>query len=131
MSQVVRHLRISAQFHSTFWRKKACMRPKERTHKRLKNTRKLSLNEIRQLWSDAWQVECSAHLGRTMLEKSLAYKLHEQDGYGLTLDQQTQLQNLVRQYKRNFACFDENVALKPGTRLIRLFESKKHSVVVK
>jgi hypothetical protein len=63
-----------------------------------------------------------------MLEKSLAYKQREQ---GLTADQQKRLEHLIKQYKRNPNCFDENVpVLKPGTRLVRNWNGSRHSVLV-
>ena len=63
-----------------------------------------------------------------MLEKSLTYKQH---GQGLNPDQQKRLEQLIRQYKRNSNCFDENIpVLKPGTRLVRNWNGTRHSVLV-
>ncbi len=63
-----------------------------------------------------------------MLEKSLAYK---QRGQRLNADQQKRLEQLIKQYKRNPNCFDENVpVLKPGTRLVRNWNGTRHSVLV-
>ena len=96
------------------------------------NISKLSLNELRQIWGKAWDRKPHLRIGRTMLEKSLKYKNRQNDGYGLTSDQQVRLELLIKQYKRNLACFDEsNVQLKPGTRLVRMYEGKKHSVLIK
>jgi hypothetical protein len=96
------------------------------------NLKKLSLNELRQMWAQAWGREPHARIGRTMLEKSLEYKIQEREGCRLKPEQQAQLDSLVKQYKRNPSCFDErNVALKPGTRLVRMHEGKRHSVLVK
>lgn len=94
------------------------------------NPRELSLNELRQIWSRAWGREPHARIGRTMLEKSLEYKAREREGRGLMPEQQTQLEKLARQYKRNPSCFDGNSPLKIGTRLVRIYEGKKHSVLV-
>ncbi len=96
-----------------------------------KNLKKLPLNELRLMWADAWGREPYARIGRIMLEKSLEYKIRERGGGGLTPEQQAQLEQLVKQYKRNPACFDGNGLLKPGTRLVRTHEGKKHSVLVK
>jgi len=63
-----------------------------------------------------------------MLEKSLSYKLQG----GLSPKQQIRLDQLIKEYKRNPACFDERVgALKPGTRLVRIYNGTKHNVLVK
>ncbi len=98
----------------------------------LKSFSKLPLNELRQIWAKAWGSEPHLRIGRTMLEKSLGYKKCEGRGHGLTSDQQIKLGQLIKQYKRNPACFDEpSVQLRPGTRLVRMHEGKKHSVVVK
>jgi hypothetical protein len=95
-----------------------------------KNPGKLPLNELRQMWARAWGWEPHARIGRTMLEKSLEYKTWERE-CSLTSEQQARLEQLVKQYKRNPACFDGNGPLKPGTRLVRMHDGKKHSVLVK
>ncbi len=95
------------------------------------NRGKLPLNELRQMWARAWGREPHPRIGRTMLEKSLEYKTREREGHGLTSEQQARLEQLIKQYKRNPACFDGNGPLKPGTRLVRIHEGKKHSVLVK
>lgn len=95
------------------------------------NPGKLPLNELRQMWARAWGREPHARIGRTMLEKSLEYKTREREGCSLTPEQQARLEQLGKQYKRNPACFDGNNLLKPGTRLVRMHEGKKHSVLVK
>lgn len=97
----------------------------------LKNLKKLSLIELRQIWACEWKQEPHSRIGRTMLEKSLEYKIRERKGRGLAQEQQARLEQLVKQYKRSPACFEGNGPLKPGTRLVRIHEGKKHSVLVK
>lgn len=88
----------------------------------------LSIEELRREWASVWGMQPHTRIGRSMLEKSLAYK---QRGKDLTLDQQKRLEQLIKQYKRNPNCFDENVPiLKPGTRLIRNWNGNRHSVLV-
>jgi len=88
----------------------------------------LPLQELREQWAAAWGRKPHSRIGRVMLEKSLAYKL--QGGTGL--QQQARLNQLIKEYKRNPACFDKRAgALKPGTRLVRIHNGKKHSVLVK
>lgn len=95
------------------------------------NLAKLPLNELRQMWSSAWHKEPHARIGRAMLEKSLEYKNREREERGLTSGQRSQLEQLVKQYKRNPACFDGIGPLKLGTRLVRMHDGRKHSVLVR
>lgn len=89
----------------------------------------MHIQDLRDRWAKAWGGEPHARIGRTMMEKSLAYKTSEKP---LTPEQQAQLDQLIKQYKRNPACFDgPSGPLKPGTRLVRMHEGKKHSVLVK
>ncbi len=90
------------------------------------------LNELRERWARAWGVEPHARIGRTMLEKGLAYKVQEQEHGGLSPDQQKRLDQLVKEYKRNPNALDNpSGPLKPGTRLVRIHNGMKHSVLVK
>lgn len=88
----------------------------------------LSIEELRREWAMAWGINPHVRIGRSMLEKSIAYK---RCGQGVSADQQKRLEQLIKQYKRNPNCFDENVpVLKPGTRLVRNWNGTKHSVLV-
>ncbi len=88
----------------------------------------LSINELRRQWAEAWGRQPHLRVGRVMLERSLAYKLQE----GVSPKQQIRLNKLIKEYKRNPACFAGRAgALKPGTRLVRTYNGKKHSVLVK
>lgn len=40
----------------------------------------LSLEELRARWAKAWGLEPHRRIGRAMLERSLAYKMREQEG---------------------------------------------------
>ena len=71
-------------------------------------------------------------MGRTMLEKSIIYKQREQQGLGLTPAQKSRLNQLVQKYKDDPTFFDTpSNQLKPGIRLVKMHEGKKHSVLVK
>lgn len=88
----------------------------------------LSLNELRQNWSEAWGGQPHVRIGRSMLEKSLTYKA----GANLLPKHQERLGQLIKQYKRNPRCFDDGgTTLKPGMRLIRNWRGRRHSVLVK
>jgi len=89
---------------------------------------KLELSELRQRWVEIWGMQPHKGIGRTMLEKSLKFKTQKK----LTPDQEIRLSHLVKQYKRNPRCFDEEcAALKPGTRLIRNWKGTRHAVTAK
>ncbi len=104
------------------------MRKTNLSHNVTSHLTNLSIEELRQEWASVWGLQPHARIGRSMLEKSLA---HKQRGKDLTSDQQKRLEQLIKQYKRNPNCFDENVpVLKPGTRLVRNWNGIRHSVLV-
>lgn len=89
----------------------------------------LPIDELRVRWSDAWGCDPHIRLGRTMMEASLLYKLREPN---IENDVQKRLDHLVRTYKRNPAYFDKtSMQIKPGSRLVRVYNGKNHSVLVK
>ncbi len=66
-----------------------------------------------------------------MLAKSLEYKTREQEKGGLEPELQERLKKLISAYKRNPRFFDDNVQrLKSGTRLVKIWKEKRHSVLV-
>ena len=88
----------------------------------------IPLDELRKRWADSWGLEPHARIGRSMLEKSLIFRAQS----NLTAEQQDRLDQLVKRYKRNPKCFDTGCQdLKPGTRLVRTWKGKRHSVLVK
>ena len=92
----------------------------------------MTIEELRERWAEAWGQTPHLRISRKMLERSLLFKEREQQGNCLSADQQDRLNQLVSEYKRNQNCFDTRVnALKPGTRLVRIYNGKKHSVLVK
>lgn len=91
----------------------------------------LSLEELRQRWGKAWGIKPHRYIGRKMLEKSLAFKLRELNGQGLTRLQQAKLDQLVKTYKRNPKCFDDRIGLKAGNRLVRMWKGERKVVDVK
>lgn len=85
----------------------------------------LSLNELRKMWAKEWGMEPHSRIGRVMLEKSLVYKKQ----MNLNAEQKERLDLLIRTYKRNPNNLEQN-ALKPGTRLERIYKGRKHNVLV-
>ena len=90
--------------------------------------KKLSIDDLRSHWEDVWGYEPHLRLGRVMMEISLLYKLGNDR---ITPEQKDHLGKLVAEYKRNPKCFDNRMsALKPGTRLVRVYNGKTYSVLV-
>lgn len=85
-----------------------------------------TLKDLRTVWANKWNLDQNTRIGRTMMEKSLSYKEH-----GLAPNHKAELKKLVKQYKRNPKYFDENQALKTGTKLVRNWKGKQHNVIVK
>lgn len=101
------------------------------SHNIIGNLTSLSLDHLRQKWTTAWGREPHARIGRTMLIKSLEYKILEDEERGMTAEQRQRLNQLIKSYKRNPNFFDKNKpALKPGTRLVRNWNGKRYSVLV-
>ena len=96
-----------------------------------KNLEKLPFNELRQMWACKWGREPHSRIGRTMLLKSLEYKMLEQENGTFIPEQRERLEQLIKVYKRNPNYFDKNIpVLKPGTRLVRHWNGKRYSVLV-
>jgi hypothetical protein len=91
---------------------------------------KLSTADLRDLWRGLWKLDPPDRMGRTMMMKSIEYKQREQDGAGLTAEQKTQLDKLVKQYQRDPKAFDQGRILKAGTKLVRHYSGQKHIVTV-
>lgn len=93
---------------------------------------RLSLAELRQQWSALWGLQPHTQIGRTMLEKSIAFQQRQKRGEGLTPEQQKQLSAIVKVYKRNPKSFTQDAAsLKPGTRLVKMYNDIRHGVLVR
>ncbi len=91
----------------------------------------LSLSQLREQWAEVWGIKPHRRIGRKMMERSLVYKMREQEGFSLTPDQKQRLNKLITAYKRNPNYFDQgHAALKPGIRLIRNWQGKAHAVTV-
>ncbi len=94
------------------------------------NLTNLCLDDLRREWAVAWGKKPHTKIGRTMLIKSLEYKRRVQAG-GSPSDLEQRLKTLIAAYKRNPRYFDEDVhGLKPGTRLVKTWKEKRHTVLV-
>lgn len=91
----------------------------------------IEIEQLRRKWALLWGKQPHKLIGRVMLEKSIEFKIFERDGFGLNAEQQSQLDQLIQDYKRNPKLFDNpNNSLKPGTRLVKTYQGQKHSVLV-
>lgn len=97
------------------------------------NIAQMPLTELRQKWAEVWGMQPHRYIRREMLEKSLSFKRKQLCGEGLSAEQQKRLDNLVAQYRRNPAYFDQvNVSsIKPGTRFVRIWRGKRYDVTVR
>lgn len=95
-----------------------------------RNLTNAPLNELRQLWADAWGLQPHRRISRPMLIKSLQFTMGE---HQLSPHLQAQLDHLVKSYKRNPRFFDGSTGnnIKPGTRIVKEWKGKRHSILAK
>ena len=90
-----------------------------------------SLDYIRQTWAGLWGKQPHKGIGRAMLEKSIAFKRWEKETGGLAVADKKHLDRLVKAYQADPTSLDNlSQNLKPGTRLIKTYKGKRHSVIV-
>ena len=107
------------------------MRKSQRNQTPDNSITQLTLADLRQKWAELWGIPAHLRIGRVLLEKSLLFRQRELSGLGLSEDQQARLEQMVRAYRRNPRSFDENaVGIKPGTKLVRIWQGKRHSATV-
>ena len=85
----------------------------------------LSLGELRARWAQAWSKTPHKRMGRTMLIKSLRYKVWEADTGGPPEHVQKRLTELIKQYKRKGKT-NPGRRLKVGIELVRMYQDKKN-----
>ena len=91
----------------------------------------LGLADLREYWAQAWKIRPHPHISREMLTRSLQFKIREAQSMGLSYDQQTKLDQLVRAYKRSRAEGSKRqFSIKSGTRFIREYGGARHVVTV-
>lgn len=95
-----------------------------------KTSKDLTYDELLPQWADLWGLEPRGRIGRVMLEASIEFKLWERKTGGLSPDQRRRLAGLVKAYKRDKNTFAEKAVLSPGTRLVRIYNGRKHTVTV-
>ncbi len=88
----------------------------------------LSLNKLREEWAKEWGKKPHGLMGPTMLKESLKFKKWQKETGGLTSEQETRLNDLIKSYKRNPNTFETSIQLRPGTSLVRSWKGKKYCV---
>lgn len=88
----------------------------------------LSLDDLRNRWAKEWGKSPHGLMGRKMMIESLKFKQWGKDTGGLTSEQQSRLNDLIKAYKRNPDNFDNAAQLKLGTRLVRKWKGEKYCV---
>lgn len=92
----------------------------------------LSIADLREKWAQAWGMKPHKGIGRSMLEKSILFRVTENQERTLKPEHQQKLRTLVTQYKRNPNCFDHSqYNLKPGMRIVKNYQGRRHSILVK
>jgi hypothetical protein len=91
----------------------------------------LNLGELRQQWRTLYKAEASPHLSRELLVRAVAYRMQEVALSGLRPGRQRQLRQIARQFKETGAAnISPRPELKPGTRLMREWQSRTYDVLV-
>jgi hypothetical protein len=92
---------------------------------------KLDLGELRQQWRGLYKTEASRHLSRELLVRAVAYRMQELALGGLRPEPQRQLRRIAREFKETGeATIRARPELKPGTRLLREWQSRTYEVLV-
>jgi len=91
----------------------------------------LSAEELRAKWRDLRCGESTAASSRDLMIREIAYKLQERAHGGLAPTVKRRLRTLADEFKANGAdALVPAPVLKPGTRLLREWGGKTHTVIV-
>lgn len=92
----------------------------------------LHIAALSKYWAQAWKIKAHRHISREMLIASLALKIREAQGNGLSHEQREKLSQLVTAYKRNKEEGSQRkLTLGTGTQLIRDWGGTRHMVTVR
>jgi Txe/YoeB family toxin of Txe-Axe toxin-antitoxin module len=91
-----------------------------------------SIEELRQQWAQLWGKVPHRYIRRNMLEKGVQFKQAESSGEWLNTNQQKRLNQLIKQYKRDPASFDQkDNGFGSYEQLVRIWHGKKYIVTAK
>ncbi len=88
----------------------------------------LSLAAIRKRWQRTYNAAVPPGLSRDLMVRGLAHKAQVAVHGGLTPANRRKLRTLAQQLESGAAAFDRT--LKPGTRLVRTWHGRSHTVTV-
>ena len=91
---------------------------------------KLGLRELRQHWRVLYKAEASPHFSRELLLRAVAYRMQEVALGGLRPQRQRQLRQFAHQLNDSQGRVRPRPELKPGTRLVRVWQGRTYEVLV-
>ena len=91
----------------------------------------LDIGELRQQWRGLYKTQAPRHFSRELLVRAVAYRMQELARGGLRPEPQRQLRRIAQQFKETGdATTRARAELKPGTRLMREWQSRTYDVLV-
>ena len=103
-------------------------------HKNAKNIPEYTLEKLREDWEKCWNLKPHKSISRQMLEASLEFKQNRQKGIGINAIEQMNLDRMVFEYRQSGKLASINktdeLNVKIGTRMIRVFNGQRHCVTV-
>jgi Protein of unknown function (DUF2924) len=92
---------------------------------------KRDIQELRAEWRKLYRAEPPRRLSRDLILRAIAYRLQERTHGGLGLATERRLNALAEELEaKGAAHFDPATVLKPGTRLVREWHGRTHTVIV-
>ena len=92
---------------------------------------KREIQELRTEWRKLYSAEPPRRLSRDLILRAIAYRLQERAHGGLGLATERRLNALAEELEaKGTAHFDAAIVLKPGTKLVREWHGRTHTVMV-
>ena len=90
-----------------------------------------STHALRLAWGQSHRTGPPRGLSRDLMIRALANQLQEQSHGGASPALQRRLQTLAGEFEKGGASFDPGIVLKTGTRLVREWRGRAHTVLVR
>ena len=92
---------------------------------------KRAIQELRAEWRKLHRAEPPRRLSRDLILRAIAYRIQERTHGGLGLATKRRLNALAEELEaKGAAHFDPAIVLKPGTKLVREWHGRSHTVMV-
>ncbi len=89
------------------------------------------IRELRMEWRQLYRAEPPRRLSRDLILRAIAYRIQEGTHGGLGLATKRRLNALAEELEaKGAAHFDAAIVLKPGTKLVREWHGRSHTVMV-